>query len=344
MQLKTVAVPPPAPTQIRIRVHAAGVNPIDWKRTISQEFYTNCVTAGSSIPKNEKHLEHMHHRPPSRAFPCVIGVDGAGVIESVGSSVTDLQVGDRVMFHTDITSNVGGSFCEYVLLKACVAVRIPEGKDHSLIPYEIAAAIPCATWTAYIALFDKLRIEGWRTIFIDGASGGVGSVAVQLAHHFGLFVFASCSAGSVAYVKELGADVVFDYVEPDRMLDAILDHTKGVGVDYYLAVSPVSDVERNADVLRFGGSLCLLSGVLAPRTDLLFRLQLSMHHVHLGGLYDHPATIPQLRSVGERCMGLLIEGTFGVRTEVLPFSEGATALDRLAKGTGTKGKLVLKIQ
>ncbi|KPI86516.1 zinc binding dehydrogenase-like protein [Leptomonas seymouri] len=338
MSLTDVTMPPPGPTQVRIKVHAAGINPVDWKRTTFPASGAGPGVAGHGL----KGYKGMHHKPPHYPYPYVVGVDGAGEVESVGTKVTGLKVGDRVMFHSSLLDSFAGSLCEYAVLEEAVVSPIPSDGPKP-ISFVEAAAIPCATWTAYIALFDKLRIESGRSIFIDGASGGTGSSAVQLAHHAGLYVFASCSPSNTEYMKGLGADVVLDYHEGSKMVDQILEATEGYGVDYYLAVINTDDAEEYTDVLRFGGAVCLLSGVLTPTCDVLFRRQLSVHYVFLNGLHGHPMTWSQLRYVGDQVTELYQKNAFTLEVEVLPFTEAATALDRCAAGKVGRGKLVVQV-
>ncbi|KAG5484975.1 hypothetical protein LSCM1_07054 [Leishmania martiniquensis] len=338
VKLSDVMLPAPGPTQIRVKVHAASINPVDWKRVMFPASNSRPDIAGSRLLG----FKGMHHRPPSYPYPYVVGVDGAGEVESVGEKVMEWNTGDRVMFHASLTNACGGSLCEYAVMEESVAVPIPAGEARSF-SYEEAAAIPCAVWTVYVALFDKLRIEQGRSIFVDGASGAVGSSAVQLAHNMGLYVFASCSPSSADYVRSIGADQVLSDQDGFAVVDQILDATEGYGVDYYLAVSNTRDAERFTDVLRFGGAVCLLSGVLIPESDVLFRRQLSVYYVFLNGLHDHPLTRPQLRHIGDQVAKLYLNGSFRLDMEVLPFAEAAKALDRSATGGVDHKKLVVRV-
>ncbi|GET86524.1 zinc-binding dehydrogenase-like protein [Leishmania tarentolae] len=338
VRLSDVTVPAPGPTEIRVKVYAASINPIDWKRSMFPASGSGPDVAGSAF----REFKGMHHKPPNYPYPYVVGVDGAGEVESAGEKVTRLKAGDRVMFHSSLTNSHGGSLCEYAVMEESVAVAIPAGGERPF-SYEEAAAIPCATWTAYLALFDKLRIEPGRSIFVDGASGAVGSSAVQLAHHMGLYVFASCSPSNADYVRSIGADQVLNYHDGIEMVDQILAVTEGHGVDYYLAVTNTQDAERFTDALRFGGAVCLLSGILSPDTDVLFRRQLSVHYVFLNGLHGHPLIRPQLRYIGDQVVKLYQCGAFHLDMEILPFAEAAKALDRSATGKVNHKKLVVRV-
>lgn len=327
-----VLVPTPAAHEVRVRVHAAGVNPIDWKRTT--------FPASRGGPR---YFSSSHRSAPRYVYPYTVGVDGAGEVDCIGVQVTRFKPGDRVMFFSSLHDQWGGSFCEYALLDEDSLVQIPSSGTTPPITYEEAAAIPCATWTAYIALFDKLRIEKDRSIFIDGASGGVGSAAVQLAHYLGLHVIASCSPSNADYVRGLGADVVLDYHHPSKLVDSILSDTNGHGVDYYLAVANSPEIEEFADALRFGGAVCALSNVLVPSNDLLCRRQISVHYVFLPGLHRGPQTRPQLQYVGEQVMRLYSDGAFAVKVSVIPFHDARKALQQLVTGGLIQGKLVVRV-
>ena len=173
--------PEPGPGQILVRVHAAGVNPMD-----------PVVVAGWMAGMVE-------HRTPM-----VPGFDYAGIVEALGEGVTDLAAGDRVFGGVGKMVFGEGSWAEYVTASAAVAQRIPDG-----VSFEQAAAIPLSGGTA-IALLDAADISTDDTVLIVGAAGGVGSYAVQLAAMVGTHVIAATRAASMDYVRGLGAHEVLD--------------------------------------------------------------------------------------------------------------------------------------
>ncbi|KPA75973.1 zinc-binding dehydrogenase-like protein [Leptomonas pyrrhocoris] len=351
-----IEVPVPRPHEVRVKIYAAGVNPADAQRT------TALAQLSPTAQKNRKTTAHpvSRHSAAPLEFPYVMGIEGAGVVESVGwdaeleeqnGGLSDIRVGDRVAFLADLSKGSGGSFCQYALVDRDIVWKLPEIIDAPtispsgevvpgrLIDFVEAATLPAAAATAYIALFDKLRVEPQRTIFISGASGGVGSVAVQLAHYFGLYVIASCSSPNVQYVQSLGADYVIDYTRTDVVKD-ILKFTENYGVDYLLECAGASLSEMHAEAVRFGGSVCLLTGLLVPRSDLVFRRQLSVHYVFLGMLHQDAIARQQLQSLGQLVLQLYAQGAFSVVTEQVPFVQAADALDVRASGHG-RGKVVL---
>ncbi|AYU76684.1 zinc-binding dehydrogenase-like protein [Leishmania donovani] len=356
-----IEVPVPQPCQVRVKIYAAGVNPVDAHRTAVLTSFPEVGTSGKS------RCASRHPRPPFK-FPYVVGIEGAGVVESVGwaaassgerdgsagapasANARDIRVGDRVAFLADFTQGSGGTFCQYAVVDSDVLWKLPEvvcappPSTDGLVPGRLidfveAASLPAAAATAYIALFDKLRIETQRAIFISGASGGVGSAAVQLAHYFGLYVIASCSTPNMRYVQSLGADYVVDYTRAD-VVKEILTYTDNYGVDYLLECAGASMAEAHSETVRFGGALCVLTGLLSPRSDMVFRRQLSVHYVCLGMQHQDPLARTQLQPLGELVMQLYIQGAFSVNAEQVPFVQAADALDVVALGHG-RGKIVL---
>ncbi|CAJ1018302.1 Zinc-binding dehydrogenase, putative [Leishmania lindenbergi] len=357
-----IEIPVPQSRQVRVKVYAAGVNPTDVHRTA-------VLPRSPEVGSRGKGLHTTRHPRPPFKFPYVVGIEGAGVVESVGwaagsngeeddsagalasAGASDIHVGDRVAFLADFTQGSGGTFCQYAVVDSDILWKLPEVvcsppfpstgglMPGRLIDFVEAASLPAAAATAYIALFDKLRIETQRSIFISGASGGVGSVAVQLAHYFGLYVIASCSTPNVRYVQNLGADYVVDYTRTDVVKD-ILMYTDNYGVDYLLECADASMAEAHSETVRLGGSLCVLTGLFTPSSDMVFRRQLSVHYVFLGLQHQDPLARMQLKPLGELVMQLYIQGAFSVNVEQVPFVQATDALEVVASGHG-RGKIVL---
>ncbi|MCX5343582.1 NADP-dependent oxidoreductase [Streptomyces atratus] len=167
-------VPRPGPGEVLVEVRAAGVNPLDW------QLRSGAVAAMMPVE-----------------FPAVPGGDVAGVVVDVGKAVTDFAVGDEVF------GSIGfGSYAEFVLAPAAQLARRPGN-----VPWEIAAGLPVAVNTAYQAL-DDLGVKAGETLVVDGAAGGVGSVAVQIARHLGATVIGTASERNHAYLRSLGAEPV----------------------------------------------------------------------------------------------------------------------------------------
>lgn len=194
LQFAEHPIPSPAPNEVLVRVNAAAANAGDWHVIRARPFLVR-FGYGLFTPKN-----------------MIAGSEFAGVVEAVGADVTRVHVGDRVFGDVSLTGM--GAFAEYVCASQEVIARIPDA-----ISYEQAAALPFAAVTALQGLRDVGKIERGMKVQINGASGGVGSVMVQLAAHYGAEVTAVCSTRNVDYVRGLGAQNVIDYTTTDFAAD-----------------------------------------------------------------------------------------------------------------------------
>jgi NADPH:quinone reductase-like Zn-dependent oxidoreductase len=192
-------VPEPGPGQVRLAVRAAGVNPWDWK-----------VRSGATAA----------FAPVT--FPHVPGIDVAGVVDAVGPGVTGLEVGDEVFGKA-----AGGSYADLALARANAVAVKPAG-----LPWELAAALPVAASTARHAL-DELAVTSGETLLVDGATGGVGTLVVQLARRLGATVLGTAGPANQEHLRSLGATpLVYGDGLADRVraaapqgVDAALDGT-----------------------------------------------------------------------------------------------------------------------
>jgi NADPH:quinone reductase-like Zn-dependent oxidoreductase len=175
--------PVPGDDEVLVRVRSAAINPLDWHYMRGSPYFMRLGT-GIGAPTDER-----------------LGVDYAGVVEAVGSGVTRFAPGDRVF------GGRPGAFADYVV--------VPEGRGIARIPdsvsFDDAAAVPIAALTAIQALRDIGKVEAGDKVLINGASGGVGTYAVQIAKAFGAEVHGVCSTRNVELVQSLGADRVWDY-------------------------------------------------------------------------------------------------------------------------------------
>lgn len=200
LELEDVAIPTPAENEVLVRVQSASVNPLDWHYMRGSPYFMR-LGAGIGAPKDIR-----------------LGVDFAGTVEAVGAAVTKYRPGDRVF------GGRTGAFAEYVIVPEDRAmVAIPED-----VTFEQAAAIPIAGLTALQALRDKGDLQPGQKVLINGASGGVGTFAVQIAKAMGAEVHGVCSSRNVELVKSLGADRVWDYktenyTDSDERYDLIVD-------------------------------------------------------------------------------------------------------------------------
>lgn len=199
VQVADVEKPVPADDEVLIQIRAASVNPLDW-HFMRGEPYPLRLMAGLRKPKITR-----------------LGVDVAGRIEAVGKNVTHFKPGDEVF------GSCRGAFAEYVCTSESLLVTKPVN-----VTFEQAASTPVASFTALQSFRDKGHIQPGQKVLINGASGGVGTFAVQIAKWFGAEVTGVCSTRNVEMVRSIGADHVVDYTQEDftlsgRRYDVILD-------------------------------------------------------------------------------------------------------------------------
>src|ERR1700720_3270083 len=202
LKLEDIEKPTPNDDQILVKVRAASVNPYDWHFIEGTPKIMRLMGVGLRKPKDIQ-----------------LGVDFAGTVEAVGKNVTQFKPGDEVF------GGRGGAFAEYVCRHAEGAVALKPAS----ITFEQAASLNIAGITALQALRDKGKVQPGQKVLINGASGGVGTFAVQIAKTFGAEVTGVCSTRNVDLVRSLGADHVIDYTKEDfakgeRRYDVILDN------------------------------------------------------------------------------------------------------------------------
>jgi NADPH:quinone reductase-like Zn-dependent oxidoreductase len=202
LKLENVERPVPNDDQILVRVRAASVNPYDWHFIEGTPYIMRMMGVGLRKPKDTR-----------------LGVDFAGTVEAVGKNVTQFKPGD------DVFGGKGGAFAEYVCRRAEGAVALKPAN----ITFEQAASVNIAGITALQGLRDKGKVQPGQKVLINGASGGVGTFAVQIAKSYGAEVTGVCSTRNLDLVRSLGADHVIDYTKEDfakseQRYDVILDN------------------------------------------------------------------------------------------------------------------------
>src|SRR2546422_2356566 len=203
LELREIEKPAVEDDHVLVRVHAASVNAGDWHSMRGKPYIIRLMLGGLFKPRTKN---------------AVLGGDLAGRVEAVGGNVTEFQPGDEV-FGMSIRT-----FAEYVSVRRVGIVRKPAN-----LTFEQAASVPIAALTALQGLRDKGRIQPGQKVLINGASGGVGTFAVQIAKSFGADVTGVCSTRNVAMVRSIGADHVIDYTQEDftkgeQRYDLILDN------------------------------------------------------------------------------------------------------------------------
>src|SRR5688572_26889206 len=201
LQLKEIEKPVPTDNQVLVKIRAVSINPYDWHFMEGVPYLARLLGFGALKPSSPR-----------------LGVDFAGTVEAVGKNVTQFKPGDEVF------GGKGGAFAEYVVINEKFLVTKPAN-----ITMEQAGAVQIAGLTALQGLRDKGQVQAGQKVLINGASGGVGTFAVQIAKALGAHVTGVCSTRNVELVKSLGADHVFDYTKEDytrsgQQFDVILDN------------------------------------------------------------------------------------------------------------------------
>jgi len=260
LQLKEVEKPVPKADEVLVKVQAASANPADWHLMRAEPFLARFAN-GLLKPKNTR-----------------LGADVAGSVEAVGSNVTQFKVGDDVF--GEMALDTLGCFAEYVCAPEDLVALKPAN-----LTFEQAAAVPLAAFTALQGLRDKGQIRPGQKVLINGASGGVGTFAVQIAKSFGTEVTGVCSTRNVELVRSIGADHVLDYTQVDftqngQQYDLIFDAVGNRSVaDIRRALSPTgicsvagfTSLSRLFQVMFLGGKkIGLMETVKTNKKDLLF--------------------------------------------------------------------------
>lgn len=224
MQIEDVPTPEPKGSQVLVRIHAAGVNPVDtYLRT------------------------GIHAHAPK--LPYTPGKDGSGVVESVGESVNKFRPGDRVY----TAGSISGTYAEFSLCDESHLSILPEN-----VGYDAGAGVWTPYATSYRALFQKASVKPGETVLIHGASGGVGIAAVQWAKGHGLRVIGTASSQEgKQLITDQGADAVYDHSDEDH-LSAIREFTEGKGVEVIIEMLANVNLERDFEALAMFGRIVVV--------------------------------------------------------------------------------------
>jgi len=319
MELRHVPVPTPGPGEVLIRVHAAGLNPIDYKM-------------------REGRLRAIYRY----RLPIIAGNELAGVVADKGSGVMSLNEGDRVF--TRVGKNTLGAFAEYAVVREDLIAKMP-----STIDFTVAAGVPLAGLTALQTLRDELQVQRGEHIFISGGAGGVGSFAIQLATRFGAHVATTASARAEEKVRRLGADIVIDYTR--EHFDQILREYDGA-----LDLIGGESLTKTFGVVRRGARVVSIAGVPEPQTAkqdlkagpllaMLFwaiswkiRRNAKKHNASYRYYLMHPSGVDL-----SELASLIDQGDLEVVVDrVFPFEQVADAFAYLEQGHA-KGKVIVQM-
>jgi len=308
LKLEAVEKPTPGDDEILIKVHAAAVNAADWHLLRGDPFLLR-LTTGLLKPKNK-----------------ILGADVAGRVEAVGKNVKQFQPGDEVF--GDLSASGWGGFAEYVCTRENALVLKP-----ARVTFEEAAAVPMAAVTALQGLRDKGQIQPGQKVLINGASGGVGTFAVQIAKSFGAEVTAVCSTGKMDMVRSIGADQVIDYTEEDFTQN-------GQRYDLILAANgyhPLSDYKR---ALSPEGIYVMIGGSMAQ----IFQAMLLGPWMTMTGSQKMGNLLAKPNNQDLLFMGELLEAgkVVPVIDRCYPLSEVADALRYVEEGHA-RGKVIITV-
>ena len=304
--MKLVEVPQlrPGPGQVLARMHAVGVNPVE-----------TYIRAGT------------YARKP--ALPFTPGNDGAGVVESLGEGVTDFRPGNRVY----TAGSISGTYAEYAL---CNPAQLHPLPDNASFAQGAAMGTPYAT--AYRGLMQRAQAQPNETVLVHGASGGVGTAAVQLARAYGMRVLGTAGTErGCALVREQGADAVFDHGAPDY-LAAIMEATSGRGVDVILEMLANVNLARDLTLLAPRGRVVVIGN--RGRVEIDARETMS-RDADIRGMVLPNTPAAELASIHAALVAGLADGSLRpVIGKELPLGKAAEA-HRAVMAAGAFGKIVL---
>ena len=305
MKLEEVPDLIPGPGQVVVRVHAAGVNPVE-----------SYVRTGTYAMKPN--------------LPYTPGNDGAGIVAAVGAGVTRVKAGDRVY----TSGALNGTYAEQTLCLEAQVHRLPDN-----VSFEQGAAMGVAYGTAYRGLFQRGDAKAGETVLVHGASGGVGTAAVQLARAAGMVVIGTAgSDAGLTLVKEQGAHHVLNHAS-EGYLDELMKLTEGRGVDVILEMLANQNLGKDLTVLAKKGRVVVIGSrgpvEINPR-DAMAR------EADIRGLTLFATSEAEARQMHAALIAGLENGTLRpVIAQKIPLSEAARAHVEIMKHSGALGKIVL---
>jgi len=311
--------PEPRADEVLVQVHATSVNPLDFKI------------------RNGDFKLLMPARPPF-----ALGHDVAGVVLRVGERVTQFKAGDEVYASPDDFQV--GTFAEYVVVKESALALKPRN-----LSMEQAASLPLVALTAWQMLVERANIQAGQKVFVQAGSGGVGSIAIQLAKHLGATVATTTSTANVHWVKSLGADVVVDYKQAD-FEDVLSNH------DLVLNSQDGATLAKSFSILKPGGQVISISGppdvAFAEAQQLPWPVKqlmrvLSFHARSMAKRRNASYAFLFMKASGEqlRQIAALVESGAirPVVDKVYPFASTNEAMADVERGRA-KGKVVIKVR
>ena len=312
LQLREVSDPVPGEHDLLIEVHASAMNPVDWK----------VRTSGLGMP---------------RQFPFILGFDVSGIVKAKGDRVDGFRIGDAVYASPSLARD--GSNAELVCVDARTAAIKPASLDDAA-----AAAMPLVTLTAWEALHERARAQPGQTVLIHAGAGGVGHIAIQMAKLHGCRVITTASRPeSIAYCKQLGADLVINYREED-FVESVRDYTRGAGC--HVVFDTVGDdvFGKSLECVGVEGNLvtccrCDTRGVL----EALFFKNASLHFEFMGAPTVHGVHPESQGRILVHCAQLADDGKLTPHVGATLPLEQLPEAHRMQRGGHTMGKIVLDV-
>ncbi len=308
----------PSPNHLRIKLAAAGVNPLDAKLRAKPVYYPD-------------------------KLPTILGCDGAGIVERAGSAVTRFKEGDAVFFYNGGIGDEPGCYAEYTTVHEEYCAACP-----SNISLQDCAGLPLVLITAWEALIERANLQAGNTILIHGGTGGVGHIALQLANHLGARAAVTVSDDKKEGLAQgLEAEKIVRYKEMDFVVD-VIDWTKDKGVDVVLDTVGGEIFSRSFEAARIGGKVVtLLANPLSVEAAQMARLR------NLSLCYELMLTPQLMKLHGERIRQrkileagakLVESGKIGVLVSyALPLHEACEAHRIIEKGS-VLGKIILMME
>ncbi len=305
MKIVEVERPVPKADEILVKVYAASVNPADY-----------IIRRGGN-----------EGLKPLLKLPMALGIDGAGIVEEVGSEVTLFKKGDRVY---GVPNYLDGSYTEYLAAKADQFAPMPK-----TLNFNEAASFPACARMAWSGMVEKAKVKAGQRVLVHGAAGGIGNLALQFAKAYGAYVIGTASAHNARFLKELGADEVIDYntqrfEEVVRDMDVVFNATPTTSVDEALRM-------RSVPVIKEGGIFVCTHGVW-PGEEFKAALARKNATVAMAGVdinhYHCLTEVAKLIDAGK---------VKSIISKVYPWEQAAEA-HRDSETKHVRGKIVLEIR
>ena len=302
--------PKPGPDDVLVRIKAVGVNPVDV-----------LIRTGSFGPQQ---------------FPYIPGADFAGIIEEVGSKVTDVKVGQRV-YGSDLTAPDGmKAYAQFIAIKHNLVHPL-----HDNLTFSQGASIPIPYFTQYRALYHVAQAKPGETVFIHGASGGVGIAAVQIASGLGLTVIGTASTPEgQELAKKAGAHFIFNHYE-EGYLEKVKETAGERGIDVILESIADKNLKKDIGLVRNKGRIIVVGGV----TDIAINpLDVFVHEIVMKGVMIYQITDEEIFETRQALYAGAKAGWLNPYIwKEFPLKKAADAHILLKSGSGARGKIILTV-